>query len=419
VRTRLRHGIVIPQVALSLVLLLVAAVHVRALLAIERADPGYRTEGSIVFTIGRWEPREPFGARAGRTREEAQQAQEKEAATIRAFNRAVLERVGSLPQVDAYAIAAGLPVSSGYASLESVITQDAYNAGEAPRGSAMKTVVSDGYFDAMGMRLLRGRTFDARDAPYEQFGRHAAVISESVARALWPAGDALGQSLSFLSDSPGQQIHWLEVIGIVNDVRPVLHEDVARPRVYVSLGQQWRGSARSLVVRGRGDQAALIRDVKAAVVGADAFAEVSRVQTMEQVVGEILYPRRIAAAVLTAAGLIGLLLASIGLYGVMAYSTAQRMREIGIRATLGAERRDIIGLVLREGAIIMAAATAAGFAIALLALRATSNLLPDLPAVDVLSFIAVPAALAAIIGTACVIPARRAASVDPAQVLRM
>jgi ABC-type antimicrobial peptide transport system permease subunit len=95
------------------------------------------------------------------------------------------------------------------------------------------------------------------------------------------------------------------------------------------------------------------------------------------------------------------------------------MREIGIRATLGAERRDIIGLVLREGAIIMAAATAAGFAIALLALRATSNLLPDLPAVDVLSFIAVPAALAAIIGTACVIPARRAASVDPAQVLRM
>ena len=188
--------------------------------------------------------------------------------------------------------------------------------------------------------------------------------------------------------------------------------------MYVSVVQQWRGAASYLIVRGAGDQAALIRDVKAAVVGADAFAEVSRVQTIEQMVGEILYPRRIAAAVLASGGVIGLLLAAIGLYGVVSYSVAQRMREIGIRATLGAGRGDIIGLVLREGASVTVSGTVAGIGIALLALRATAGVLPDVPVVDVVSFVLVPLALGAIIATACLIPARRATRVDPARVLR-
>ena len=421
VRSRLRYWIVMPQVALSLVLLLVAAVHVRALLAIEMTELGYRTDGSIVFSYGRWEPEPSLMSLRGRTREQAQEHEAREAAKIRAFNRAVLQRVAAVPGIGAYGIAVGLPVHPLFSGLEmpELITQEAYNAGRAPETRGIQAIVSDGYFEAMGMRVVRGRTFDERDGPYEAFGPRVAVVSESIARRLWPTGDALGQVFAFLPGAAGQQIAWLNVIGVVNDVEPVLGDPVEHPRVYVSLIQQWRGGYwPSLVVRGAADQAQLIRDVKAAVVGADAFAEVSRVQAMEQIVGEILYPRRLAASILAAAGLIGLLLASIGLYGVMSYSIAQRMREIGIRATLGADRRDILGLVLREGATIAASATAAGFVVALLTLRATSRLLPDSPSVDLLSFVAVPAALTAIIGVACLIPARRAARVDPASVLR-
>jgi len=131
----------------------------------------------------------------------------------------------------------------------------------------------------------------------------------------------------------------------------------------------------------------------------------------------------IAAAVqarplLAVAGLIGLLLACIGLYGVMSYSLAQRMREIGIRATLGAGRSDILGLVLKEGLVVTATGVAAGFVLSFVALRLTAGLVPDLPLVDIASFIGVPAVLAAIILVACAIPARRAASIDPARVLR-
>lgn len=410
VRARLRHWIVVPQVALSLVLLLIAAVHVRALLKIERGDRGYRPDNAVVLNIGRWERQRPYPA--------PRETQEAQANTARVFSRAVLERVGNVPRVGAYALADRLPMTAGNTDLKSVLTQDAYNAGLAPEASATMNIVSDGYFDAMGMRVIRGRSFDERDAPYEMFQPHVAVVSESVARTLWPAGDPIGQSFTFVAENPGERINWLTVIGIVNDVEPVLDDAVERPRVYVSVVQQWRPSPYYLIVRGAGDQSALIRDVKAAVIGADAFAEVSRVQTVDQIVGEILYPRRIAAGVLTTGGLIGLLLACIGLYGVMSYSLAQRMREIGIRTTLGAERGDILALVLREGAHVVGLGAAAGTLLALLALRLTAGLLPDVPVVDLASLVGVPAVLAVVVGTACYVPARRAASIDPARVLR-
>jgi putative ABC transport system permease protein len=418
VRSRLRYWIVMPQVALSLVLLLVAAVHVVTLLRIERADPGYSTDRAIVFSIGRWEPREPVVSRRTRTRDAAMAAQEKDAAAVRQFHRAIVERVGRLPQVSAFAVG-GPPLTPGYGGPQSVMSQDTYNAGERPNASAQRSVVSDGYFDVMGMRLVAGRTFDDRDGPYEAFGTRVVVIDETTARTVWPAGDAIGQVLGVFPavDFEGKA-EWLQVIGIVNDVQPILTNTARRPHIYVSLAQQWRGSASTLIVRGAGDQRTLIRDVKAAVVGADAFAEVSSVRTMDQMVGEILYPRRIAAAILAAAGLIGLLLACIGLYGVMSYSLAQRQREIGIRTSLGADRGDIVRLVLREAAAIVASATAAGFVIAIVALRATANLLPGTPAADAVSFVAVPVVLAAIIGAAAFVPARRACRVDPAQVLR-
>lgn len=411
VRAQLRHWIVIPQVALTMLLLLVAAVHARTLLQIERADPGYRTDGVVVLSVGRWEPRP-----SGRNYTPAEQ--ETEATKMREFNRDVLSRVAALPQVTNVALTTELPVSHGGGELQSVLGYEDYAANAPPRGSAARVLVSDGYFDAVGMRLRAGRMFDDRDGAYESFGPRVAIISEAVARAVWPAGNAVGQVFTLQSENPGPKIEWLEVVGVVNDVDPVLNERGHRPLVYVPVKQQWRGAATNLLVRGAGDQDALIRDVKAAVIGAETFAEVAQVRTMAQVVAEILYPRRLAAAMLVAGGIIGLVLSCIGLYGVVSYSVAQRMREIGIRATLGADRRDIVSLVLREGARVAGIGIIVGFVGAVFVLRLTAGMLPQLPTADSVSFVAVPVILAAMVVLACLVPALRAARVDPAAVLR-
>jgi ABC-type antimicrobial peptide transport system permease subunit len=172
------------------------------------------------------------------------------------------------------------------------------------------------------------------------------------------------------------------------------------------------------VVWTRGGLSSRTRDVKAALTRADSIAEVARVQTIEQAVGNLLYPRRAAAAILAISGMVGLLLAAIGLYGVIAYSVAQRMREIGIRSTLGADRRDIMRLVLKEGALVAAIGAIPGFGASLLALRWTSSLVGALPTTDLITFTAVPVVMGAVVLLACYLPARRAARVDPMVVLR-
>jgi len=411
VRARLRHWIVIPQVALTMVLLLVAAVHTRTLLQIERADPGYSTNGVVVLTVGRWEPRP-------QRRMNDAAVQEVEARKVRQFNRDILARVAQLPEVTNVALTSALPVAESFGELQSVIAYEDYVTNAPPRGAAVRVQVSDGYFDAVGIRLRAGRMFDDRDGPYEQFGPRVAIISEALARKAWPAGNAVGQQFTVLSANPGQKVEWLEVVGVVNDVDPVLNERGHRPLVYVPVKQQWRGAASHLLIRGVGDRDAFIRAAKAAVIGADTFAEVTQVRTLDQVVAEILYPRRLAAAMLVAGGVIGLVLSCIGLYGVVSYSVAQRLREIGIRATLGADRRDIVLLVLREGARVAGIGTVAGFLVAVLVLRLTAGLLPQLPAADTVSFVTVPVVLAAMVVVACLVPALRAARVDPAAVLR-
>jgi len=408
----LRRWIVVPQVAFALVLLLVAAVHVRTLSAIELSDLGYRTSGSIVFAAGRWGP-----PRGRFTTNEAYWAnQAKEAAAARAFNQAALDRVKQIPGVESAAMTTGLPLQSFFIrSATPVIERDAYFARVGSHAGATRQLVSDDYFNLMSMRLLRGRTFDGRD----QFnGKRTAVISEALARALWPTTDPIGQTLAFLSDNTGQQLEWLEVIGIVNDVDPVLRNVGEWSFVYLSIAQEWNSDPGYVLVRGRGDQAALIRGVKDAILGADTFAEVTRVQTMDQMVGEILYPRRLAAGILSVAGLIGLTLACIGLYGIVSYAAAQRQRELGIRATLGAGKRDLVRLVLSEGAGVVTVGIAGGLILAVIALRVTAGVVPDLPSIDPAAFVLVPFVLVGVVLAACFLPALRAANIDPARVLR-
>lgn len=410
IRAHVRQWILVPQISVTMVLLLVAGVHTRNLLQIERTHPGYTIDGTTVMTVGRWEPR----SRGRSTAEE----QERAATRSRQFMREVLARVEAVPQVTRAALASTLTVAPTSFGVESVVTYQDYVGNAAPRGAAIRTQVSDGYFDVMGMQVRAGRLFDDRDGVYEQFGTRVAIVSERLARAVWPAGNAVGQTFTLVGDAPGTKVEWFDVVGVVSDVEAVLSDREHQPRVYFPLKQQWFADAPHLLVRGQGERDVLIQDVKAAVVGADPYAEVAQVRTLEQVVAEVLYPRRLAAGLLIAAGLIGLLLSALGLYGVISYSVEQRRRELGIRATLGADQRDIVFLVLREGGRLAAVGTLVGLVAAVIVLHLTASLLPQVPTWDWVSAVAVPALLALVVTAACLIPARRAARVDPSAELR-
>lgn len=173
-----------------------------------------------------------------------------------------------------------------------------------------------------------------------------------------------------------------------------------------------------MLVRGRGDRGELMASVRKAILGADASAEIARVRTLDDMAGEILYPRRLAAGILAAAATIGLALACIGLYGIVSYSASQRTREFGIRTTLGATRHDIVRLVVRDGAIVLGAGISLGLVLGAIALRAAANVVRGLPTFDAAVFVAVPLALVLVALVACLSPALRASRIDPAQVIR-
>ena len=413
-RRRLRQWVVIPQVGLSLVLLTVAGIHLRSLAAVELKDLGYRTDEVVVLNVWREEPPPDLPRERRWTPEEQRAYAEDRARRERLFIDRMLDGVQRLPNAAASAMTQSLPASADLPPSNSVMTYDAFLSGASVSNSALRTVVSDGYFDVMRIAVLAGRPFDQRDA---LLGRKVAIVSESLGTRLWTDRQAVGRQLAFVG-AGSVRPEWLEVIGVVNEVEPILGDSGSAPRVNVPVRQEWQADTPYLVVRGRGDRAALVGEVKKAVTSSDSNAEIWRAQTLQQVVADILYPRRTAAAVLTAAGLIGLSLACIGLYGVVSYSVAQRLREIGIRATLGAGRRDLVLLLLKDGATVTVVGCLVGLVLAILAQRLTANMLPGLPAMDLFSFLMVPLALGFVVLLACYLPARRAASTDPWIILR-
>jgi hypothetical protein len=247
-----------------------------------------------------------------------------------------------------------------------------------------------------------------------------AVVSQSVAQRLWPGRDAVGRTLLLVNEFPAatEKPESYAVIGVAGEVQPVLHEGGPRPYVYLALGQEWRPSDSVVLVRGAGDSRTLIPAVRDVAARADSFADLYRARMMSQIVDEILYPRRLAAAVLAASGLVALLLSTIGVYGVVSYSVAQRTGEIGVRMALGADRRDIIGLVLGEGARVAAFGCVAGTALGYIAIAITSSRYLAIPRLDVLSSIVMTALICAAVVLACYVAARRAGRLDPMEVLR-
>jgi predicted permease len=403
-RSRSRYYVVIPQLALSLLLLTAAGVHVRSLLSVEANQRGYRVDGATLISLGRDTPTSM--APPNRTQQEI-------AEDYQRVYRSLLETLRSRADVHA-GLFTSLPLTA--TSSPDVAAAD----GTDPQMGGMTTevqraAVSPGALGALGMRILDGRDFDDRDT--RQMGA-VAIISEATARRLWPGQRAVGQRIGAFSPTQSTpKTDWYEVIGVVGDTQPILPRSTDPPKLYTSLGQAWQPWAYHLIVAS-GSTTGALAELRSAIDAVDPYSAVFRMQPLSASVDQLLYPRRLAATVLTASGVIGLVLASIGLYGVMSFSVSRRLRELGIRAALGARPQDLVSLVLSEGGRVVVIATTVGLGGAIAALRMTAHLAEGVPTSDGLIFAAVPITLAVVVAAACLGPARRAGRIDPVITLK-
>jgi predicted permease len=387
-RSRLRAALVVGQVAVSCLLLVAAGLAFRSLRAVGAVDPGFRTEGGLLLSVS--PSLRGYDEREGRA----------------AYAR-ILEQVAAVPGVRASALARFVPME--FASMGGPIFAEgaAHPAGE----TAGWTVVTPGYFDAMGTPLVAGRGFDARD---DAGARPVAIVNETLAARYWPNQSPLGRRLSLDSaDAPP-----VEVVGVVRDGK---YRDLAEaplPYLFRPLAQEYRGEA-TVVVRTDGDPRALAPSLREAVRAADAGLPVYDVKTLEELVAgrSLLLPRLAAVLAGVFAGA-ALLLAMVGLYGVVSFTVARRVREIGIRMALGATRARILSMVVRDGARLALAGVALGLLLALGATRVLAGVLYGVQATDGATFAVVPVLLLAAAAVAALLPARRATAVDPTTSLR-
>jgi predicted permease len=325
-----------------------------------------------------------------------------------AFYSSLAERLAARPGVSGVALASPLPLTDSSSASSFAVEGRSYGFGENP--SIRWTKVTPGYFEVMGVPLRAGRAFDGRDAPAAP---PVIVIDSLTAERQWPGEDAVGKRIRF----SWEEDRWMTVVGVVAPVHHLELDQPPQPHVYLALPQRPPGGAH-LVVAAEGDPLALADAVREEVAALDPNLPLGDVATMEEQrhdgMGRYWYPMLILG--LFAA--LALALAALGIYGVMSYAVAQRTREIGVRMALGAAREQVVRMVLSEGARVVLAGTAAGLVAGLLLARLMAGLLYEVTPGDPLSLTLVTLVLAAVALAACLLPARRAASVDPMEALR-
>lgn len=401
-RSRLRRLVLIPQIAMALVLLLVTGVFVRSMLRVELAPAGF--DPRQVVTLEVLLPQraiEPHDARRGQSK------------AMIALQDRILARLRSVAGVRSAAVAGasfdGLPLARGTTS---IIARSDYETTRQYRG-VRQGFVSPDYFRTLGIPLLRGRDFDAREAAEDA---SSVIVSERFANDVWPGRDPIGEQIATHSPDSPYPIRWRTVIGVAGSVT-LPSEEFAWPVFYSPIAREALMGT-TFLIAGDGNAAELGAAAREAVRAVDATVLVTHVRPLEDVVSGLRYPRRFTAGTVGASGITALLLAAIGVFALMSYAVAQRLAEIGVRMVLGAGRRDVIRLILRDGASVALGGIGLGFALAFAAIRYASHAIVPLPAADAATFVVVPVVLASVVLLACYIPARRAASVDPLIVLR-
>jgi predicted permease len=388
-RTPLRALLVVAQVTVSVVLLVGAALLTRGAMTAGRADVGFRPEGLAVATVDlamhRYTPER--GA---------------------AFYRDVLDRVRAIPGVTSAALVERLPFSPNIHTRNIQIDGRPYPPDA--RGDLIDvTSVGPGYFRTLGVPLLRGRDFDSRDAVGSP---NVAIVNEAMARKYWPGANAVGQRIRpYGAQTP------FEVIAVVRDYKVRTVGEGETPFVHFARAQSYQPSA-SVLARTTGDAGQLAAALRREMLALEPELVFIENAPMETAIATTLLPVRAGAALGAGFGLLALLLAAIGLYGVTAFWVSRRTREIGIRIALGATPIAVIARVLGQGMVLVGAGLVAGGALAAVATRSLAGMLYGISSIDPVSYGAAIAVLLLVAAAANIVPALRASRVDPVIALR-
>jgi macrolide transport system ATP-binding/permease protein len=388
---RLRSALVVSQVAVCLVLLVGAALFLRSFIAAQALSPGFDATRVLTASMDMF----PSGYTGERYRD---------------FQRRTLEAVQALPGVQSAAFGSRLPLGFGGNNSTSV-TIDGYTPRENEEVVINYSTVGAGYFETMGIPIRAGREYDDSDTATSP---RTIVINEAMARRYWPDGNALGKIVRFGPNAS-------EVIGIVADSKYSSINERPLPQLFIPMARSEVSTLR-LFVRASGDPAPLVADVRNAIRALDPSLPIFDARTLNEHMQVAVFAQRMAANLLGAMGVLALLLAAIGLYGVMAYAVSQRTQEMGIRLALGASPSSLLNMVVGQGMKLTLVGLAIGLTLALAAfgsIGAVRTLLPGISPLDPVTFIAVPALLAAIAFVATWIPAKRAGRVDPVIALRV
>ncbi len=394
---RLRHGLVVVEFALALTLLAGGGVAVQSLFALSQRDLGFRSEGVLTFLL-------PGSADRLKTPEQR-----------RAFYQPFLERVEALPGVRSATISTGMPISGSWLRRQFWIEGAIVEPTRRPETAF--DAASPGYFETFGIPITRGRGFTARDAAGAPL---VTMVNETFVRRHLEGRDPLTQRIVAEVRTPGSPtpttlVH--QIVGVYADVRDIDPSDETQPAMIVPFAQSPTSWGR-VAVRTAGEPTALRGAIAEIVRTIDPELPMARVQTLDQVVAGAMVTDRFNTALFGSFAGVGLLLAAFGIYGVMSFVVTQRRQEIGLRMALGADRRDVVGLVVRQGMATAVVGAVVGSWSAIYMARAMRGLVSGVGALDATPFLLVTMTLLASALVACAVPALRAASIDPTTALR-
>lgn len=385
---RMRRGMVVLQVALSLVLLSAGGLVARSFERLLRADPGFDPAGVLTLRIPLPESAYPADA------------------AVLAVLARIQHELSSLAGVKAVGAASALPLSAGAAQMEVQFPGAPGNTGDtdADRPVADGFIARPGYFEAMGIRVVAGSAFGAPS------GAREVIIDRTLAERFFPSGSPVGATLVLLGDSA-------RVVGVVDHARQYdIHQD-GRPQVY-ARDENFTQRTLYFALRADRDPRGLEPDVRAAVARVDPRLALSEVRTMDERVGDALGQQRVSAVLIGGFSLGALLLAAMGLFGVVSGSVSRRRHELAVRMALGADHGRVLGLVLREGAVLILLGVLAGIPGVYLVGRAIRGVLVGVSPADPLALAAASCSLALVALAACYLPARRVTRIEPARALR-
>jgi putative ABC transport system permease protein len=390
---RLRRAMVVLELGLALVLLIGTGLMVRAFWKLQAVEVGLRPERVLTMRLALPQPNYP------------------DAKAVRRFWVDLQQRVRSLPGVESASMMTGMPPMRPLNANDTQIEGFVRREGGPIQNVDFYQGVGDRYFETMGIRLIDGRLFDERDS---DGGPLSVIVNQTMARTFWPEQGALGRRLR-----PGSQGEWRTVVGVVADVKNAGIDKPTGAELYFPIRQTDGGNrAGYLMVRTAGDPRSIFGAARAEVAALDPSLPVASVRTMEEVLESAQARSRFLTLLLTLFSTVALALAAVGIYGVMAYSVEQRTSEFGVRMAIGAQRGDVLGMVLRQGILLGLIGAAAGAAGAFGLTRLMRGLLFGVETFDPLTFAVMALLLVAVTTAACFVPARRATKVDPVIALR-